>query len=78
MKTMTVGDFKAKFSKVAELIKKGEEVTVTYGKNKEILGHFIPKKTELPKKRILGSLKGKGTVIFADDFKMTTEEFLGI
>jgi hypothetical protein len=78
MKTMTVGDFKANFSKVAELIKKGEEVTVTYGKNKEILGYFIPKKTELPKKRILGSLKGKGTVTFAEDFKMTTEEFLGI
>jgi hypothetical protein len=36
MKTMTVGDFKANFSKVAEDVKNGEEITVTYGKNKEI------------------------------------------
>jgi hypothetical protein len=78
MKTMTVGDFKANFSKVAELIKKGEEVTVTYGKNKEILGYFIPKKTELPKKRVLGALEGKMKVIIKDDFKITEEEFLGL
>ena len=78
MKTMTVGDFKANFSKVAEDVKNGEEITVTYGKNKEILGHFIPKRVEKPKKRILGPLEGKGKVIFKDDFKMTEEEFLGL
>ncbi len=78
MKTMTVGDFKANFSKVAEDVKNGEEITVTYGKNKEILGHFIPKRKEVPKKRILGALVGKGKVIFMDDFKMTEEEFLGL
>jgi hypothetical protein len=75
---MTVGDFKANFSQVAELIKKGEEVAVTFGKNKELLGYFIPKRKEEPKKRILGALEGKGKVIFKDDFKMTDEEFLGI
>ncbi len=78
MKTMTVGDFKANFSKVAEDVKNGEEITVTYGKNKEILGHFIPRRKEVLKKRILGSLKGKGSVVFAKDFKMTEEEFLGL
>jgi hypothetical protein len=78
MKTMTVGDFKANFSKVAEDVKNGEEITVTYGKNKEILGHFIPKRVEKQKKRILGVLEGKGKVIFKDDFKMTEEEFLGL
>lgn len=78
MKTMTVGDFKANFSKVAEDVKNGEEVTVTYGKNKEVLGHFIPKRKEVLKKRVLGSLKGKMQIIIKDDFKMTVEEFLGI
>jgi hypothetical protein len=29
------------------------------------------------KKRKLGILRGKGSVIFKDDFKMTDEEFLG-
>jgi hypothetical protein len=57
MKTMTVGDFKANFSKVAEDVKNGEEITVTYGKNKEILGHFIPKRVEKPKKTNFGGIR---------------------
>lgn len=77
MKTMTVGEFKANFSQVAEYVKNGEEITVTYGKNKEILGHFIPKRKKVLKKRVLGSLEGKMKVIFKDDFKITEEEFLG-
>ena len=32
----------------------------------------------LKKKRKLGIMKGKGKLIFASDFKMTVEEFLGI
>jgi 2-polyprenyl-6-methoxyphenol hydroxylase-like FAD-dependent oxidoreductase len=50
------------------ILKNGEEITVTYGKNKEILGHFIPKRVEKPKKRILGALEGKMKVIFKEDF----------
>jgi antitoxin (DNA-binding transcriptional repressor) of toxin-antitoxin stability system len=78
MKTMTVGDFKANFSKVAEAVENGEEITVTYGKDKRILGHFVPKREEKAKKRILGALEGKMKVIFKDDFKITEEEFLGL
>jgi hypothetical protein len=33
---------------------------------------------EKPQKRRLGTLKGKGKVIFADDFSMTDEELINL
>ncbi len=35
-------------------------------------------KTDKKKERKLGILDGKVTITFADDFKMTEEEFLGL
>ena len=77
MKTMSVGEFKSNFSEVIDQVKKGEKIAVTYGKKKEIVGYFSP---EIPErfKRKLGILEGKATFTFGDDFKMTTEEFLGL
>ena len=77
METMTVGEFKAQFSKVLEKVKKGEKVAVTYGKNKEVIGYFTPpQKKKL--KRKLGILEGKVKIVFAEDFKMTVEEFINL
>jgi len=75
MKTMTVGEFKTHFSDVIDQVKAGEEIAVTYGKRKEVIGYFSPKK-EPKRKRKLGILEGKAEVIFGPDFKMTEEEFL--
>lgn len=78
MKTMTVGEFKAHFSKVLEEVKQGVEIAVTYGKSKEIVGYFVPKSAKSLKKRNLGLLKGKATVVFKPDFKVSAEELLGL
>ena len=78
MKTMTVGEFKTHFSEVIEQVKAGIEIAVTYGKKKEIVGYFLPKSSQPQAKRQLGILEGKASATFADDFKMTEEEFLGI
>jgi antitoxin (DNA-binding transcriptional repressor) of toxin-antitoxin stability system len=75
MKTMTVGEFKTHFSEVIEQVKAGEEIAVTYGKKKKVIGYFSPETTQKPK-RELGILQGKAKVTFAPDFKMTEEEFL--
>ncbi len=77
MKTMSATAFKAHFSDLIEQVKAGETIAVTYGKKKEIIGYFV---RELPSKRKikLGLLEGKVKVTFAPDFKMTTEEFLGL
>lgn len=77
MKTMTVGEFKTHFSEVVHQLKKGEKIAVTYGKKKEIVGYFSPEPPEKPTRK-LAILEGKATFTFSDDFKMTTEEFLGL
>jgi len=74
MKTMTVSEFKARFSDVIEQAKSGEEIAVTYGKRKEVIGYFSSKKEPKPKLK-LGILEGKAKVIFGPDFKMTEEDF---
>jgi hypothetical protein len=77
MKTMTVGEFKTHFSEVLEQVKAGEEIAVTYGKKKEIVGYFLPEKPQKPKVK-LGIMQGKAQFTFSPDFKMTEEEFLGL
>lgn len=77
MKTMSVGEFKTHFSEVIEQVKAGEEIAVTYGKKKEVVGYFIPEKPQKAKRQ-LGLLEGKATFTFGPDWEMTTEEFLGL
>ena len=77
MKTMTVGEFKTHFSEVVDQVKAGEEIAVTYGKKKEVIGYFLPQKPEKPKRQ-LGILEGKVEITLMPDFEMTTEEFLGL
>jgi len=76
MKTMTVGEFKAQFAGVVEQVKAGTGIAVTYGRKKEIVGYFLPGSQLLPKRK-LGLLKGKASVNFKPDFKISEEEFLG-
>jgi len=73
---MTVGDLKARFSEVIQEIRAGEEIAVAFGKKREIVAYLIPKSARKPVKRQLGILQDKGKVTFADDFKITAEEFL--
>jgi hypothetical protein len=77
MKTMTIGEFKTHFSDVIEQVKAGEEIAMTYGKKKEVVGYFLPEKPEKSGIK-LGILEGKAKFTFAPDFKMTEEEFLGL
>ncbi len=77
MKVITVGEFKSRMSFFIERILKGEEFIVSYGRKKSKIFKVSPIKEEKSFKRKLGTLEGKATVTFRDDWKMTTEEFLG-
>ena len=77
MKTMTVGQFKAHFSEAIEWVRAGQKVAVTFGKNRELIGIFMPQPVEKSGKRKLGQLEGKAYAVFHSDFKMSEEEFLG-
>jgi antitoxin (DNA-binding transcriptional repressor) of toxin-antitoxin stability system len=77
MKSLPVGEFKAQFSEVLELVQQGESVGVLYGKDKKPVAKLVPMNETKPKKRRkLGIWEGKVKFVFADNFKMTDEELL--
>jgi antitoxin (DNA-binding transcriptional repressor) of toxin-antitoxin stability system len=78
MKSLPVGEFKAQFSEVLELVKQGQSVGVLYGKSKKPVAKLVPMNEPKNKKRKLGILDGKMDVVFADDFKMTEEELINL
>ena len=78
MKVMSVGEFKTKFSQVLKRVQAGEEIGIAYGKSKVVVARLVPRNTEKQEKRKIGILDGKGKVLFSKDFKLTTEEFLGL
>lgn len=77
MKPVSIADFKANFADYSEKIEKRLELIVTRGRNKKKIFKVLPITNEKPFKRKLGILKSKASVVFRDDRKMTTEEFLG-
>ena len=76
MEIMTVGEFKSKFSAVLKRVLAGEEIGISYGKNKEIVARLVPKIPEKKQRRRIGILEGKASVRFSKDFTITEEEFL--
>jgi antitoxin (DNA-binding transcriptional repressor) of toxin-antitoxin stability system len=79
MKTLPVGELKAQFSEVLEKVKQGEKYGIVYGKKKKPIAMIVPFiEIEEKQERKLGILDGKFQIKFADDFKMTEEELLGL
>ena len=77
MITLSVGEFKANFSEMLKRVLAGEEIGISYGKNKEVVARLVPKSTAKKERRKIGILEGKGTIKFEDYFSITEEEFLG-
>ncbi|MFA5519774.1 MAG: type II toxin-antitoxin system prevent-host-death family antitoxin, partial [Spirochaetota bacterium] len=60
MKILQVGEFKSRFSEVIENIRKGEEVTISFGKKKEKIAVLIPYSKYMKKaNRKIGLLENK-------------------
>jgi len=79
MKTLPVGELKAQFSEVFEKVKQGETFGILYGKKKRPVAMIVPYvETDKKAERKIGILDGKTHIRFAEDFKMTEEEFLGL
>lgn len=79
MKSLPVGELKAQFSEVLEKVQQGESFEITYGKSKKPVAKIVPiNGSKAKKKRKLGILDGKMKIVFADDFKMTEEEFINL
>lgn len=79
MKSLPVGEFKAHFSDLLDEVQRGETIEIVYGKKKTPVARLVPVNgTKTKKKRKLGLLEGKVKYIFADDFKMSEEEFVNL
>ena len=77
MKVISAGEFKSKMTFYIKKVMKGEEFVVSYrGKNNTVFKVSPVVKEEKPKKRELGILEGKATVVFHDDWQMSDEELL--
>lgn len=78
MMTISADQIEANASTVLRQLAKGEKVGVIFGKDQAVKAYLVPGDGIARGPRKLGILEGKGTVTFADDFKMTEEEFLGL
>jgi len=78
MKAITCSEFKANFSLVVDELKRGNEVILTYGRNKEPIATIVPrikvKNDDYSVK--IGDLKEMGWNFELNHFEMTEEELL--
>lgn len=77
MQIMTVGELKAHFSDALDMVQKGEDVIISFGKKKEKIAVLVPFSNYQGKpQRRMGLLAGKATFAIREDFAMSDEELL--
>lgn len=73
--TMHIGEFKARFSEVVEMVREGAVIKVIKGKSGELVGYFgVDNKPEKTITRKLGFFNSQGVVIKKEDMHWTEEE----
>jgi antitoxin (DNA-binding transcriptional repressor) of toxin-antitoxin stability system len=76
MKTMTVAEFKARFSEALDAVRNGESIAVTYGRSKRTVAIFQPPAKTQKKPRPVGLLEGKVSFKIGPDFEIDDSELL--
>ena len=77
MKTLPVAEVRTHFSSLIKEVEAGHEIGVSFGRKKEMVAVIIPfARYTKGKKRRLGTLEGKGSVTFSEDWAMTDEDLL--
>jgi antitoxin (DNA-binding transcriptional repressor) of toxin-antitoxin stability system len=76
MKTMTVAEFKARFSEVLDAVRQGESIAVTYGRSKRTIAVFQPPPKGKKKARPVGLLDRKVSFKVGRDFEIDDSELL--
>lgn len=79
MKTLQVGELKAKFSQVIDDVKHGAEITISFGKKHEKIAVIVPySKYKDSSIRKLGILENKASANISDDFNITDRDLLNL
>jgi prevent-host-death family protein len=77
MKTLPVAEVRSNLSTLLKEVESGNEIAISFGRRRETIAVIVPiAEYKRIKERKLGSLVGKVTVEFKDDWKMSDEEFL--
>ena len=78
MTTLTVGEFKARFSDILVQVGRGEMVGVCYGRTRKPVAVLVPPdRAPTTVVRRLGPLEGKATFRVKAGFKLTDADLLG-
>lgn len=77
---MTTANLKANFSKVVDELKKGNEIAITYGRNKVPLATIVPQsKLKKPNYSVkVGDLKAEGWTYKLNNFEMSEEDLANV
>lgn len=77
MKTLAVAEVKTHLSALLKEVESGQEIGITFGRKKETIAVIVPiDEYKKIKVRKLGTLEGKVSIKFSDNWSMTEEEFL--
>jgi antitoxin (DNA-binding transcriptional repressor) of toxin-antitoxin stability system len=79
MKTLSLAEAETNFSSIIKEVVSGTEIAVSYGKMEETVAVIVPyEKWKKSRVRQLGTLEGKMTAEFANEFEMTDEELISL
>jgi prevent-host-death family protein len=77
MQVISVGELKARFSEILNQVKKGQEIVISFGKQRKKVAVLMPyNQLKHRPQRKLGLLKGRASYRIRDDFKLSDEEIL--
>jgi len=77
MKTLPVSEIRSNLSALLREVESGNEIGISFGSMRQTIAVIVPiAEYKRIKERKLGSLAGKVSVEFRDDWKMSDEEFL--
>ncbi len=77
MKTVPVAEVRSNLSMLLKEVESGREIGISFGRRRETIAVIVPiAEYKKIKERRLGSLAGRLTVEFKDNWKMSDKEFL--
>ena len=77
MKTVPVAEVRSNLSTLLKEVESGKEIGISFGRRRETIAVIVSiAEYKKIKERRLGSLAGRLTVEFKDDWKMTDDELL--
>lgn len=78
MKTLPVAEIRTHFSALLKEVEAGHEIGIAFGRKREMVAVIIPiDEYKKMKARTLGTLEGKATVAFDDNWAITDKDLIG-